>query len=499
MTRRLLLFVSAALAGVASVPAQESRGMFAGMPAATSLEATAGLGYLPDQVYVKRPGFHTSAPKTWGALGVPAGRPNFDLAAYFRKQCRLRVALEVDALSIGEDWVIAEPCTGRAKLPPNRWAVVTFSVTRATKGKAGSTIRSEVLRPDGAAADVFSWMLPGSVVPPALVATTHRAQDSREFDLGGGRIRRNVDALDHYVPLYTLESRIANPAPSGMMPGVPVVFFSLSARSARLAPAAWFGKDGPSGATILMIMWNAKTRSWTCPPRVFRSWRRIGLGQKEDIDALAIDLSLRRMLFSTDIRIVKRNPILFQNLAGGCEADPILTYTDPNSGNPVSEEIGLIGLDDVDAICSMDPSVRRRQDPRGARQNAIFFTIGLARTPLGVFPPHFLNASSFRDRDTGSGAVTIRSFMVGWPQNAGPAAGKAVAFLTPPTSILPAVVLSGVQTRNLAAPFAGDPREAKLVVPPALSLTAQTVMLRWFALDSVNLTLAEAYPILVTL
>lgn len=473
--------------------------MFAGMPAATSLEATAGLGYLPDQLYIKPPGFHTSTPGTWGALGVPAGRPNFDLATYFRRQCGLHVALEVDAFSIGEDWVIAEPCTGRAKLPPNRWAVITFSVTRGTKGKAGSVVRAETLRPDGAAADVFSWMLPGSAVPPALVATTHRAQDSREFDLGGGSIRRNVDALDHYVPLYTLEPRIAAPAPKGMMPPTAVIFFSLSAASAKLAPAAWFGKDGPSGATILMITWNARKRAWTCPPRVFRSWRQIGLSRDEDIDALAIDLSLRRMLFSTDIRIRKRNPILFQNLAGGCDADPILTYTDPGSGNPVSEEIGLIGLDDVDAICSMDPSVRRRPDPAAPRQNAIFYTIGLARTPLGVFPPHFLNASSFRDFDSGNGAVIIRGYMVGWPQNAGPAAGKAVAFLTPPTGILPAVNLSGVQVRNLAAPFAGDPRRAKLVVPPALSLTAQTVMLRWFALDSVHVTLAEAYPILVTL
>ena len=137
-----------------------------------SLDQAGGGPFTGDQAYLKRPGFlRGTAPKTWATAGVPAGRPSFDVRAIL-KACGAKLSLDVDAISIGEDWVVGEACTGKAIVPTGRWAAIAFSVTRNTTGKAKGAIRREAGATDGAAADVFSFVLRGSAMPSATEAAS---------------------------------------------------------------------------------------------------------------------------------------------------------------------------------------------------------------------------------------------------------------------------------------------------------------------------------------
>jgi hypothetical protein len=118
LTLTLALAVEGARGQVPAIQTRESRGLFAAAPAALVLDGQSP--FAPDQVHFKRPGFLPSqAPTKWPPQPVPAGRPDFDLQVAFRR-CGATRPLEVDAVSIGEDWVLANPCTGDALVPPGR-------------------------------------------------------------------------------------------------------------------------------------------------------------------------------------------------------------------------------------------------------------------------------------------------------------------------------------------------------------------------------------------
>lgn len=477
----------------ACLPAQEpSRSLFAGAPVMVSLDETTSTSFAPDEAYLKRPGFNNgSTPANWSASSVPTGVPSFDLRAIF-KNCRAQKPLDVDALSIGEDWIISDPCNGKAKMPNGRWATLSFSVTRKTQGKPGSVIRSESGTPDGAAADMFTFVLPGSAMPPAEVGITRRSIDSREMDLGGGAgtKARNVNALDQFIPLYTLEPGIAQPTPTGMMPAQLNLFFSLTSASALAAPAAWFGPEGPSGATILKVSYVAG-RGWTCPAP-FITYKELTLSQKEDVDAIAVDLINKHLLFSTDISLRARNPLLFYSWAPGCFMGGIHTYTDELNSIPISDEMGLVGSDDIDAICAMDPSIRSR----GSRRNPVYHVYGTPRPPLGIFAPQIMQASAVRD--FAGGAPRFKTWISGWPNGGSAAPGTAGLFVTPANMYSPFILL-GIFARNPASPVAGAPVEVDLPMPVASSLTGLGLDLHWFANETGSPVLGEAYPLLIRL
>ncbi len=119
---------------------------------------------------------------------LPPGMPAF--AAFLGG-----APVDVDAVSIGWDWIVGTP-TGEAVVPPGQWAAITFTVTRPTVGLPGSLIRAASLEPDGAAADVFAYVLPGSALPPMFVGVPFRAQDSTETSVYSPGSPGNLDAHD---------------------------------------------------------------------------------------------------------------------------------------------------------------------------------------------------------------------------------------------------------------------------------------------------------------
>ncbi len=470
----VMVCFSVGLAGTLS--AQQSSGLFAGTPAAISV-ASGGfqVPLRPHEIHVKTAGFHHGQVGEWQPSGN--GAPDFRLEAVFQMHGVPAGAFpDVDALSLGQDWVLADDSNGRIDVPPGQWGAVTFSVDRSTRGALGSVIRSESNRTDGAAGDVFSYVLPGSALP--IVGVTERAHDSSEINLDPGDGQKEIDAVDHFIPYYTL------PAQNRLMPAVPSIYFSVSDATKHLVPVAWWGRTLPSGATILCTTLTPSA-GWS-QPVVYRDYARIGLAVSEDLDALGLDLDNGRMLFST--KTGSRDPILFQDVK--VDLSTIETYADQNGG-PVSADIGLLENDDVDAICSMDPAVRAR--PLGGR-NATWHAIG---TPLATpAPPAVVLTASAHRRAVGANDV-FRTFAVGWPPNTGAGPGFAGLFLEIP-NVPPGFALAGFN-RNPLDSFAGNPQCFDLVVPPVLALTGSDLYLHWYAIDSGLTELVRGHKLVIHL
>lgn len=273
------------------------------------------------------------------------------------------------------------------------------------------------------------------------------------------------------------------------MPPNPQFFFSVSNATIPRVPGAWWSNTPRSGASVFVMTWLG-TAGWT-QPQVWRRFDQFNLDQSEDLDALSVDLERQRILFSTKTRT--RNQILFQYFGTLLAAADPVPYTDQGGMN-VSEKIGLIENDDIDAICAGDPSVR---GTGGTPRNPLFLGIG---TPFpGLFQnPTRVTSSSYRH------AIGAREYidthMVGWPPNTGPGPGLAVLFLTPRPLQAPApVVLVDIQPRNPGNPFCGDPRSVRIEIPAALSLGYAQLGLRWFALDAAGTEFAEAAPLRIVL
>jgi hypothetical protein len=284
------------------------------------------------------------------------------------------------------------------------------------------------------------------------------------------------------IALFQLESPLVN----GWLPANPTVYFSLSAATAAKVPATWWGSAGPSGATILQMTWDPRGRRWSCP-RPFMIYKDLGLNRDEEVDALALDIGERRMLFST--KTATRNPILFLYF-GALAAAAAVPYSTAD-GTAVSDEIGLITpQDDVDAICALDPVIRASNFA-----NPLFYTVGTprARTLPG---PLRINASAIRDYSGPTGPM-FKTYLTGWPAT-GIGPGFAMLFISPPDSFDP-LLFVGMQARNPASTFCGDPREFVLKIPPAISMDSIPVNLRWFAFDAALTTVAEAHPQLIRL
>ncbi len=467
----LAVTATAAASLVAQCP--PSSGPLAGTPMAISV-GQSRTGPPADATLEKLPGFHTVLP---GRASSTAG-PTFDLQVILRNcQQPPIVNLDVDAISLGLDWILADHGNGRVLVPANRWGAITFSVTRDSRGAAGSVIRDEANRPDGNGADVFSYVLRGSAVPGELVGRTERAVDGREIDLGDGA---EIDGLDAVIPMFGLE-----PGMRAFLPDEPTIYFSLTSASAAMAPRGWYATGGASGASILYVTWNARLRQWSCPA-VYRSYRDMQLVQADELDALALDIPNRCLLFST------KNPalsqVMFQSMA--TDAAPV-PYADVD-GVAITEKIGLLPGDDVDAVCALDPSIRSH----GNELNAWHFSGGTPRpaTTFGWIPG--FTASVFRGVQ-GAGLPTFETYLTGWPVG-GAQNGAAILCVTLPDSLNPIVVVGHV-LRTPPGTHCGSPEKFVLPIPANLSLKGFTLNLRWFAADAAITAISEAHPQLIRL
>jgi hypothetical protein len=422
MTRHIS-FLLTTLLFTAPLLAQSSEGSLVGTAATILVDTgTSGSGgpLNPKALHRKRVGF--------GGFSVPPdtdahGDPRFTASEMFNGGGGPPV-FDVNALSLGLDEVPATTPMGGVsyvQLGRNAWAVLAFSVTRDSVGMPGSLIEAEASQPGGVGADLFSLMLPGSTVPVSVAACyptdrPQRALDASEMDLDGGAGNGEMMALDLYAPLY-----LTGPPIRSDLPDEPVVYFSVTRESlsppgggTSPVPSAWFDCGLPSSASILMTQWivnlaDPKGGSWTTP-RVHIPYDELGLLVEDDIDALAVDRTDCKLLFS--IRGDLGAPLVQQLQIASWPCDAVNCaemigevkrgiYMVPagtgDGDEPLVGRLRISSDDDVDTACVIDPGDQ-------AAYMARAFGV-----PLGK-PSFFktLNAGLFRDDDDPAGpAITL--------------------------------------------------------------------------------------------
>lgn len=411
---------------------------------------------------------------------LPPGVPDF--AAFLAS-----VPVDVDALSLGWDWVVANSI-GEAVIAPDQWAAITFSVTRGTLGLPGSLIATASGEPDGAAADVFGYVIPGSSLPPPFVGIPFRAQDSSETTTFLGGIPGNLDAHDLYIALLYQE----NPQLAALLPP-PTIYFSVTAGSAPTIPMAWTAVPAlRSGATVFSTTWLPTTSTWS-PPAVAFAPSFFGILPEEDLDALALDLVRGMALFSTAAALPPptgpRDPILFTLFGTGIH----WIYRLPGTGTPISTEVGLgLGVDDIDGICSLDPGSAAQ--PSQVRLPFQLATIAPA-LPTGL--PTQLQASAWRRFDPMLNQELAETWMTGWPPPGTPQPSLAIVAASLSGALGP-YTITGVFVRPQPGnPFAGHPEHFRIHIPPALSLSGLDLHFVWGALAPTSFDLSHPIGLLL--
>ncbi|MBZ0150057.1 MAG: hypothetical protein K8J09_00895 [Planctomycetes bacterium] len=411
---------------------------------------------------------------------LPPGVPDF--AAFLAG-----VPVDVDALSLGWDWVVANS-VGEAVVPPGHWGAITFSVTRGTTGLPGSLIAAATAEPDGAAADVFAYVLPGSSLPPPFVGIPFRAQDSRETSTFVGGVPGSLDAHDLYIALLYQE----NPQLAALLPP-PTIFFSVTAASVPSIPLAWTAVPAlRSGATVFASTWQPATSTWSAPGVAFAP-SFFGLLPSEDLDALALDLLRGTALFSTDRTLPPpagpRDPILFTVLGSSTH----WIYRLPGTGTPISAEVALgLGVDDIDGICSLDPG-----SPAQPSQIRLPFMMGTIAPALPTGLPTQLQASVWRRFDPTLNQEFAETWMTGWPPPGTAQPSLAIVGASVAGSLGPYSVVGVFVRPQPANPFAGHPEQFRIHIPPAVSLSGLELHFLWAAMSPSTFDLSHPVGLLL--
>jgi len=418
------------------------------------------------------PGFGPSdiALSDYGVDGIlpPSGAPSGPDFSTFTGG----VPVDVDAFSIGLDWVVANPL-GEAVIAPPQWGAISFSVSRATAGAPGGVIAEEAANVDGAAADVFAYIIPGSSLPPAMVGVPFRAQDSIEIDVAlGAAPFGNLDAHDIFASLIYEQ----NPQLAALI-GPPTVYFSVSAATVAAIPPTWTTVPSQlSGATVFSTTWLPTPGVWG-PVTVAYTAADFGIDPSEDLDALALDLIRGFALFSVDPLLPgpagPRDPILFCLPGSGTNS----VYRLP-TGSPISTEVTLgLGPDDVDGICSLDPGSVLQPSPINLQM-----MVGTPGQPVLGGLPNQVQASASRYLDPISGQEFAETWMTGWPPPGLPQTSLAISAAALNNPFGPYIVLD-VHVRPLGNPFDGHPERTRLQIPPSIVFTGQQLHFLWGTLS----------------
>jgi hypothetical protein len=477
-------------AGPVAAQCTTSAPPFAGTPMFVSMSEASGnfpLGLL------KCEGFG-NAPIAWPVSTAPDFNFEVVLRALLTLSCSVpqnSPLPDIDALSLGTDWILATlDGTGTVSVPAQRWGALTFTVSPdsvGAGGTAGAAIRAESSAAEGPGADVFSYVLPGSVMPAHLLGRTLRAQDSLE--LGLPRARLSIDALDQYVSLYRADPLLIS---RGVLSPTPTLFFSVTAATLNRVPASWWANRPRSGAVIFATTWIPTARKWSCV-QPWRSARELGLQDCEDVDALALDLARGHILFSTARSgcTAQASEIMYGWLATDGDPTPV-AYKLPG-GQPVSDAAGIGTGDDVKAICSLDPLAPLRGTSNTPNTERI--ATGSPGTAV-LFPgvQRRMDASMFLTCWTG-GAAQLETYGLGWPSG-GPRPGVAAAYINFPGTGTPPVFL-GAFARNPTNSFCGDPRSLRINVPAHVRLLSPAIRVEfaWVGLDTTTNALAQSFPV----
>lgn len=457
---------------------------FAGSPLFLSMSE--GAVAFPEGL-LKCEGFAASPIGAWPASAAPDFNFEVVLRALASPSCSIpsgNPLPDIDALSLGIDWILADQ-SGRVVVPPSRWGALTFAVSPDSVGTPGSAIRGESTAAEGPGTDVFSYVLPGSTMPTHLVGRTLRAQESGEIGLP--RQRLSIDGLDHFIALYRSDPMLLS---SGLLSPTPTLYFSVTAATISRVPAPWWGNGPRSGAVIFSTTWNPAARKWSCV-QPWRLPRQLGLQDCEDLDALALDLAHGHILFSTAQGgcVTQPDQIMHGWLATDGDPTPV-PYT-TNGTNTVSASAGIGTSDDVKAICSLDPLAPLRSNVPNTERVAT----GTPNTTV-MFPniPRRLESTMFMTCWSG-GPATIESYGLGWVRGT-PVGGAIAAYLQVPGSGAPPVFV-GAFARDTNNPICGDPKALRLPLPPHLRLQfpAVRVEIAWVGLDPTVNGLGQSFPV----
>lgn len=320
---------------------------------------------------------------------------------------------EVNAISMGMEILpVSKPAGGVSMVTlssgSNDWGMLTFSVSRSSLGTPGSMIAMERSQPGGAAADLFTYVLPGSSFDPSIIDcyepdTVQRSVDALEMDLSFGGTVGEISAMDFFPGLYEAGSPLSAPLPSQ-----PTVYFSIASSSifptsSSAVDPAWFGGEANmSSASILQTTWDDKAFIW-CPPTVFHPYGDMGLDKTDDIDALAIDVLLCKAVFSvtSDSATTLAEQLQVAEWCGGITVGDLYATDGTNGGttSSVASRVELEDDDEVDGLCVQDP---------GAQFKTLSTAYGV---PIGDYQSQNtkLAASMFRDD---AGAVPRITLMV---------------------------------------------------------------------------------------
>ncbi len=397
--------------------------------------------------------------------------------------------LDIDDTSTGRDDIMVDP-NGVIMPPPNGWGVFSFSFRDGAVGQPGSRLALEPAADRGAA--VFSWILPGSVLPAPLLGVVERSHSRFELGLPAAG-PADVDQLDVPLVLGRDQQGLLGTEPGfgALLPLRPAIYFTVANSSLLQVPSAWWATPGVpilrSGATIFRTLQSPTSGQWS-QPRVWKHFFDLGLSQNEDIDALALDDNTELIVFSLVGNA--RDQLLFVDPNTDIATPQPVTKPDTT---PVSQAVGSGGGDDIDAVCTLDPAVR----------GGLYFpddfgtSCGTPRPPFQpALYPVAANASAFRRFQ--NGISQCDTWVLGWPPVTGRGPGWAVLLITIGDTTSPAITAS-IQLRNPGSSVPGDPRLFTQSIPAPFVLSGLPLTFRWFVADATFVDLAQAYPVKVFL
>ena len=403
--------------------------------------------------------------------------------------------VDVDDISSGRDELLIDQ-DGFISVPTHLWSVMSFSLTRGAEGAPGSRISREA-GTGAVGAALFSYVLPGSNLPTELVGRVERSHSRRDLGIPGDNTTE-VDAIDTPMvlgldqQLTTVGNQIVSEPNWGPLLGTPqFLFFTFSNSTLALVPAAWWGGTIPSGATIFWTMRTSFSSFWTAPT-IWRTYDQLGLMSTEDVDALAIEYLAdvnAKILYST--KGTARDQFLFHDTS--TDGVVIPKEVKKPDGTKLSESVGKLQGDDVDAVCTLDPQLNDvgEMSPGGDDFGS---TVGIPRP--GILGVPEIDGSAWRRYE--GGQIRFDSFMTGWPESTGPAPGFSFCFVTFGDAF-DLVPIGGAHLRDPLDVIPGNPQSESLLVPPGLALTGTRITFRWLHIDGTAFSLHEVRPVQVFL
>ena len=420
--------------GAAQVSPQVQHGPASALAAGLSLKPLSPSTL--DELLFKAPQQQTAFPPSWEALLFP-NVPDYSLTALFGSS--IAAVIEIDAHSTGNDFLppLEKDAngifTGALDVAASgRWVALTVSVADGAQGLPGSWFESRTQMPAGSdspASDLVTHYLDESTgLHGSLVGATLLEQPSETLGLAGTDPMGNpydVDALDFGLAVNAYGSPIVSTAFFG---NPDQYYFSISSEcvaavNANTVPPNSFDENGDAADpnTVYYLQWDGS--SWGLP-FVCRSAADLQLNDPlDDLDALAVDSSSGRIVFSSTLLPGTSQLRILDPLGDGCDSSgsgssPVVLDLKASSGQSLASHTGSNDItDDIDAICLIDPEMGVLGTLMGTPNTVPGSSVP---TPMGI---------SVTATGNSSGSVTMRVQASGWG-GLSPGAGTIALYFT---------------------------------------------------------------------